>query len=121
MYLSFQIRQSSFTIFLITGIGDSNLDGSKLPCKVIFPPDKYLAFLGEQVQSTHAEARLLPISFRANQHPFQNNWSMICQSFDNLIDVFPREFLIINWNNIPPQESKPESTPAFTFFLVNIK
>jgi hypothetical protein len=54
---------------------------------------------------------------RANQHPFQKQLlSMICQSFDNLIDVFPREFLIINGDNIPPQESKPElHQPCFYF------
>jgi hypothetical protein len=56
-------------------------------------------FLGEQVQSTpNAEARLLPISLRANQHPFQKTITEHdLPKLDNLIDVFPREFLIINW------------------------
>jgi hypothetical protein len=89
MYL-FKFTIISFTIFLITGIGDSNLDGSKLPCKVIFPPN-ILHFLVSKSTYPNAEARLLPISLRANQHPFPKKLlSMICQSFDNLIDVFPR-------------------------------
>jgi hypothetical protein len=54
--------------FLDYGIGDSNLDGSKF-CKVMFPPERYLAFLGEQVQST-PNAEAVSISPRANQHPF---------------------------------------------------
>ena len=34
-----------------SGIGESNFDGSKFPCKVIWPPERYRAFLAEHVQS----------------------------------------------------------------------
>src|SRR5690606_17208420 len=72
MYLSFPNSSIiSWTIFLMVGIGESNLDGSKFPCKVISPPDRQRAFLGEHVQSTpKADALDLAISFKANQHPF---------------------------------------------------
>ncbi len=71
----------------MVGIGESNLDGSKFPCKVISPPDKYLAFLGEQVQSTpKAEALLLPISFKANQQPFQK--TITCVSGANASTIW---------------------------------
>src|SRR6187402_2346954 len=79
IYLSFPNSSIIWcTIFLMVGIGDNNLDGSKFPCNVIFPPDKYLAFLAEQVQSTpKAEAFDLAISFRANQHPFPNTITLV--------------------------------------------
>src|SRR5690606_8363776 len=60
-----------FTIFFISEGGLNNRVGSKFPCNVIFPPVKYLAFLGEQVQSTpKAEAPLFAIVSKANQQPF---------------------------------------------------
>jgi hypothetical protein len=69
----------------------------------------------------NAEARLCPFHLgQTNILPKQLLDDL--QSFDNLIDVFPREFLIINWNNIPPQESKPELHQLLLLlFFVNIK
>ena len=55
----------------MVGIGESSRDGSKFPCSVIFPPERYRAFLAEQVQSTpKADAFDFAISPNANQHPF---------------------------------------------------
>jgi hypothetical protein len=57
----------------------------------MFPPERYLAFLGEQVQSTpNAEARFFPFPPRANQHPFPKTITGCHQPMlQQFVDVFP--------------------------------
>ena len=72
MYLSLpNLSIIPCTIFLISLGGDNKRQGSKFPCSVLFPPERYLAFFAEQVQSIPmAEALELAISGKANQQPF---------------------------------------------------
>src|SRR5690606_40265038 len=76
----------------MVGIGESSRDGSKFPCSVIFPPERYRAFLAEQVQSTpKADAFDFAISPNANQHPFPKT---ITRSEEHTSELQSRENLV---------------------------